>query len=48
MRIELFKMWSEYTDAEKAQLPLLNPEKVANGEVNYMWNGESWEYVPID
>lgn len=47
-KIQLYKMWSEYTDEEKAMLPPLNPKRIESGDVNYMWNGQCWEYVPLD
>ena len=47
-KIQLYKMWSEYTDEEKAILPPLNPKRIESGDVNYMWNGQCWEYVPLD
>ena len=46
--VEPYKLWSEYTEEEKKQLPPLNPEKIKNGELNYIWDGKNWEYVPFN
>ena len=45
MEIQLFKFWSEYTDEEKKHLPPLDPDEIAAGNTNYVWNGKEWEYI---
>ena len=41
------KFYYKFTKEELAEMPPL-PEKHKGWEDNVVWNGEEWEYLPID
>ena len=45
--IDPYKMHCEYSEEELKALPAMNPKWERDAD-SFMWNGEEWEYVPMD